>query len=141
MNLATLLGLNLAEVTVILVGKPEETNILDSNDEPYYVAKLKSPVKVRCSVDPLIDALETDEVYVRKADILAEGWKFVTEGKPEEGFFREGWVADFSKSHQVALYQSESIRKWSRTTRSDRRDQDRAKINAGIREKMAAKGK
>jgi hypothetical protein len=137
MNLAKLLNLNIDEVKVILIGDPTETNILDSNDEPYFVAKLKSPLMVRCSTDPAIEAQEIDEIYLRKSAVLAEGWTMVDEKKPEEGYFMPNWVADFSKTQMISIYQAESIKKWAVKSRDGRRTADRERINASIRESMA----
>jgi len=139
MNLAKVLGLNLEGVKIVLVGVPELTNLLDSDEQPYYAAQLKDPITVRCSVDPEILPYEASEVYVRKAALDAEGWELVDANKPEEGFFRPGWVVDFSKGQQIAIYQSESIKKWSRGNRGEQRIRNREVINSGIREKIAAK--
>ena len=141
MNLATLLGVKVDATQVILVGVPEETIYMDSDDQPYYVAKLKNPVTVRCSIDPEILPHEADEVFIRKSAITQEGWVFVDEKKPAEGFFMPNWVVDFSKGQNLPLYQETSIKKWTKTTRGERRDTTREKINTGIREKLAAKAK
>lgn len=139
MNLAKLLNLNIDEVKVILVGAPVETNILDSEDQPYFVAKLKAPITVRCSSDPLVESFETDEIYLRKSAVLSEGWTEVEAGKPESGYYMPGWVADFSKTQLIPIYQETSIKKWAQSNRSTRRDSERERINESIRKSIADK--
>jgi len=141
MNLAALLGLKIEAVKVILVGTPEVTNIVDSEDKPYYVAKLKSPIMVRCSTDPQIEAQEIDEIYLRESAITADGWTPIVEGKPEEGYTMPDWVADFSKGQGIAIYQATSIKTWTKTTRGDRRAEERNRINDSIRKRMADRKK
>lgn len=141
MNLTSLLNLKIEDTKVILVGIPEETNILDSKDQPYMVAKLKSPVNVRCSVDPEILAHETDEVYFRKSALESDGWVALDEKKPEEGFYMPGWVIDFSKSQMIALYQETSIKTYFKNARGNDRSEQRTKINNGLREKILGKNK
>lgn len=140
MNLANLLGINIENANIILVGTPEITNFTDSDDKPYFLAKLLNPVTVRCSVDPMIEPFETDEVYVRQSDISAEGWELVDEKDPSKGFFQKGWVVDFSKGQKFAVYQSETIKKWARGNRSVRRDAERSALNETIRNMMKNKG-
>lgn len=142
MNLAQLLKIDIANATtVILVGNPEVTTIMSSEkNEPYYLCKLLKPITVRCSSDNKIEPYETDEVYIRESDISKDGWKFVDETKPELGFFMPEWVADFSKSQQIPIYQSETIREWSKGSREQKQIERRNSINAFIREKAAARG-
>lgn len=134
-----MLGITIATVDVILVGNPEVTTFMTSEDEPYYAVKLKAPVTVRCSVDPLVEAFETDEVFVRESALNAEGWEFVDAKNPEEGYFMKNWVVDFSKGQQLAVYQSESIKKWAKGNRGIRTTENREKINTGIRAQMEAR--
>lgn len=141
MNLAKLLNINIVGADIILVGTPEITNFTDSDDKPYFLAKLLNPVTVRCSVDPLIEPFETDEVYVRQSDISAEGWELVDEKDPSKGFFRKGWVVDFSKGQKFAVYQSETIKKWARGNRGLRRDEERSALNETIRKMIKDKVK
>lgn len=141
MNLAKILNLNVEETVIVLVGTPEVTNLVTSDDEPYYAIKLKTPLTVRCSIDPDVLPFEADEVYVRKSAITSDGWKFIDEKKPEEGFYMPNWVVDFSKGQQIPVYQETSIKKWSKNNRGDRRERNREEINARIREKIASKGK
>lgn len=138
MNLASILKLNLDERKVVIISV-EETNIVDSDEQPYYLAKLKEPVKVFCSVEPDIEAVEHDEVYVRKAAILEEGWSFTDEKKPEEGFWREGWVVDFSVGQRIPIYQATTIKKWTKENRGVRRISRNTDINAGLLAKVKAK--
>lgn len=139
MNLANLLKIELGQQEVILVGAPEITQIMDSDEQPYYVAKLKVPVTVRCSTDPAIDSFEADEVYIRESDLKKEGWVALDEKKPEDGFHQPGWVVDFSKGQGIAIYQSESIRKWSKGNRNVRRDSQRTELNAKIKAMVEAR--
>lgn len=141
MKLADILGLDLGQTKAILTGKPEATNIETSDGELYYIAKLKEPVTVRCSVDPNIDAFETDEVYIRESALTSEEWVAVDEKKPEDGFYMPNWVVDFSKGHEIPVYQAESIKKWARGQRDNNRDERRKSINDGIREKMKSRNK
>lgn len=141
MNIATLLGLNTNETQVILIGVPEITNILDSDEQPYYAAKLKNPITVRCSVDPEIIPYETEEVYIRKAALDSEDWIMVNEKDPADGYYMKNWVVDFSKGQQIAIYQSESIKKWARGNREGNREITRRKINDALRQKIADKKK
>lgn len=133
-NLAKALGLT--SNMIILVGKPELTNTVDSNNQPFFACKLKEPVTVRCSVDALIEPYETDEVFVRQSAVMEADWEFVNPEKPEEGFYMKDWVVDFSKSHKLPLYQETTIRQWANGNRDTRRLKDRQTINEGIRERM-----
>ena len=126
---------------IILVGKPEVTNFETSDGEPYYVAKLKSPVMVRCSVDKGIEAFETDEVYIRESALNAEGWTFVDPNKHEEGFYMPDWKVDFSKGQELVLYQETTIAKWTKGERANRGDERRTGINARIAERIKNRGK
>jgi len=133
MNIAQMLKINLDVVPVIILSV-EKSAHTDSDDQPYYAAKLKEPVLVMCSMDPELDTFNSDTVYVRERDLNSEGWKLVEEGKPESGFFREGWVVDFSQGQGIPIYQSETIKKWSKGQKSSRKDERRAKLNEKIRE-------
>jgi hypothetical protein len=140
MNLTALLGKQIATaIEITLIGEPEVTNIMTSDDEPYYLAKLLKPITVRCSVDPNIEAFETDEVYIRESAINEEGWTPRDEKDPSKGYFMPNWVVDFSKGQQLAVYQSETIKKWAKGNRSVRNAENTTKINEGIRAKIAAR--
>lgn len=139
MNLVEALKLDINEVKVILMGNPEETNFMDSDDKPYYVAKLKAPVMVRCSVDPTVDAQEVDEVYIRKDAISMEGWEFVNGKDATEGYFMPKWTVDFSIGQKLPIYQETSIKKWLKSSRDEKSKSRSASINEGIRAKIAAK--
>lgn len=125
---------------IILVGKPEVTNFETRDGEPYYVAKLKTPVMVHCSVDKGIEPFEADEVYIRESAI-EQDWSFVNKDKPEEGYFMPGWKVDFSKGQELVLYQETTIAKWTKTDRANRGDERRSGINARIKERLANRGK
>lgn len=140
-KLTQVLGLQLGNLDIILVGVPQITNIMDSDDKPYYVAKTKSPIMVRCSVDPDIEAQEVEELYLRESAVASEDWVFVDEKKPEEGYFMKDWVADFSKGQKIPIYQETSIKKWAQGNRSTKKLTDRDAINASIREKMEQRKK
>lgn len=135
MNIAKLLGIP-DDVTIILVGNFEPTNIADSNNQPYYSVKLKTPVTVRCSTDNQIIPFETDEVFVRKADVFADGWDTVNGKDEKDGFFMKNWVVDFSKGQQLAIYQSETIKSWAKDNRKDKRTKGREAINTALRLKI-----
>jgi len=123
---------------IVLVGKPEVTNFETSDGEPYYVAKLKEPVMVRCSVDKGIDAFETEEVYIRESALEGD-WTFVDEKKPEEGYYMKDWKVDFSKGQELVLYQETTIAKWTKTDRANRADVRRTGINARLQERLKNK--
>lgn len=125
---------------IILVGKPEVTNFETSEGEPYYVAKLKTPVMVHCSADKGIEPFETDEVYLRESAIEQE-WTFVNPEKPDEGYFIPGWKVDFSKGQELVLYQETTIAKWAKENRTNRGDERRTGINARIAERLKNRGK
>lgn len=114
---------------------------MDSEEQPYYVVKLKTPISVRCSVDAEILPYETDEVYLRKSALESDSWTPVDPEHPEDGFYMPNWVVDFSKGQQIAIYQETSIKKWAQLNRGDRRIQNRDRINDSIREKIANKKK
>lgn len=139
MNIAKALNLNLEDNKAILIGTPELTNFVTSEDEPYYAVKLKNTITVRCSIDKEILPQEIDEVFVRKSALESDDWKFVDENKHDEGFYMPNWVVDFSKGQQLALYQETTIAKWTKLSRGDRRSSNRDEINNRIREKMATK--
>lgn len=140
MKMTEVLGIDIKEaVAAILVGKPVVSNTQTSEGEDYYLAKLKSPVIVHCSYDPAIEPFETDEVYVRASALAEEGWESTNPKKPQEGFWRKGWVVDFSKGQKIPIYQSETIKKWTRANRKQRSIQNTSEINAGIIEKMKAR--
>lgn len=138
MNLASILKLNLDERKVIIISA-EETNIVDSDEQPYFLCKLKNPIKVFCSVEPDIEAFESDEVYVRKSAINSEGWSLVDEKKPEEGSYRDGWVVDFSVGQRIPIYQETTIKRWTKENRGVRRTTRNTNINTGILAKVKAK--
>lgn len=131
MNLAAVLKLDLAK-QAILVGVPEKTVHVDRDDKPYYKVQLVEPVLVGCSMDTGIDTFETKEVYVREADINSEGWVFVDEADHTKGFYRDGWVVDFSQGQALPLYQETTIKKWSKEQRGDRRTSRRDELNKKI---------
>lgn len=143
MNLAQVLKIEIGSgAKVILVGIPEVTTTLDSNDKPYYVAKLATPIIVRCSMDPNILPFEADEIYVREEAINSDDWVFVDETKPELGFYKPNWIVDFSQSQEIPIYQSESIKKWASGNREARNLERKTNINAGIKARIEArKGK
>jgi hypothetical protein len=149
MNIAKILGLK-DDLNVILIGSFEPTSIVDSEGQPYYLAKLKNPVLVSCSTDKLILPHETDEVLVRKSAVFSEDWVLVNGKDEKDGFYMEvtlpdgkkrPWIVDFSKGQAADLYQPETIKAWSRGIRSNGIEVDREKINTSLRAKIEAKGK
>lgn len=139
MNLVEALKLNLKEVKVILIGNPEETNFMDSDNKPYYSVKLKNPAICRCSVDAEIEAHEVDEIYIRQDALTADGWEFVNGKDATDGYFMPKWVLDFSIGQKLPIYQETSIKQWLKGSRENKRVTNRDDINGGIRAKMAAK--
>lgn len=137
-NLAQILKLSTSTKQIVLIGTPEVTSHTTSDNEPYYQVDLKEPVIVRCSTDPEIEAFQTDHVLIRESDLNRDDWKFVDEKKPEKGFFIEGWIVDFSKSHEEALYQPETIKKWLQESRNSKKVERNSRINSKILERMKA---
>jgi hypothetical protein len=137
MILTKMLGLDLKEVKVVLMGIPEETAHLDSDDQPYFKVGLKDPIKVLCSMDAAIEPEEVDEIYIRKSALDLDGWEFVNGKDATEGYFMPKWVVDFSKGQQIPIYQETTIKKWTKENRSVRADSRRDLINDGIRQRMA----
>lgn len=138
-TLADILKMEIGKNFIVLVGKPEVTNFTTSDGEPYYSCQLKDEVTVRCSVDPNIEPFPTKEIFLRESAINKEGWKFVDEKKPEEGFYMPDWIVDFSKGQELPVYQETTIKKWYQTNRSATRDSERKRINDSIREKIQGK--
>lgn len=140
MSLRSILGKGPSVTSKIAFIDFEECNIVDSNDQPYYIGKLATPYKVRCSVDKDIEPHEVDEVLVRAAVVDSDDypWVPINPEKPEEGAYIKDWVIDFSKGHRMAIYQEETIAKWARATRKERTSGTRSSINDGIRAKLDA---
>jgi hypothetical protein len=143
MNIAKLFKLDTnVSVKAILVGAPEETAFISAEkNEPYFRFSLKFPVPCRCSVDPDIMVYDTTEVYVRASDVVSDDWKAVDELNPENGFYRmngdKPWVVDFSKGQELPLYQSETIREWTRKNRTVRGKARTSGINDNLAAKIA----
>lgn len=130
------LGIIANTVIPAFIGKPELSPLTSSDGEEYFVWKLKEVVKVRCSVDSAIEPFEANELYLRKSLLDSDLWVEIEAGKPEEGLTIPGYKVDFSKSHEVAIFQETTIREWTRTTRGERNDSRRKSINDKIRERM-----
>lgn len=137
MKLTEVLGLDLKTVKVVLIGIPEQTAHLDSDDQPYYKVGLKDPITVLCSMDPLIEPEIVDEVYIRKSALDLEGWEFVNGKDATEGYTMPKWIVDFSKGQQIPIYQETTIKNWTKANRTVRNDAKRDNINSGIKERMA----
>ncbi len=140
-TLNQLLGVKIGHEEVILAGAPELTAILDSEDKPYYVARTLKPVMARCSMDATLEGLEVDEVYLREADAVGDKWAFVDEKDPSKGVYLPGYIVDFSKSHNMVLLQSESIRKWVKGNRGLKKEERDSNTRNLIRELMSKRGK
>lgn len=134
MKLAAL-GIIVPEITPILfTGDFELTSVKSSDGEPYYVGKLLSPITVRCSVDSEIEPLrEVEELHIRESALGREDWM----GDKVNGLYIKGWVADFSKGQEMAIYQDMTIREWSKTTRKGRQEERREGLNARIKARQA----
>jgi hypothetical protein len=132
--------LNMVETAkqIIFVGVPEATNIIDRDNQPYYVCKLAEEITVRCSSDPMVIAHPATELYVRASALQRNDWVYLDETKPDAGFFIPGWVADFSKAQRIDIYQEKSIQQWARGERSAKIDQQIAEINAQLKAKINA---
>lgn len=141
MLLTDLLGIELKSKDIVLVGKPEESGILSSDGEPYFIFQLKTPVTVRCSVDKTIEPFQTGEVYVRESAVKSDKWLLVDPKKPKEGFYMKDWKVDFSKGQEVVLYQETTIQKWARSNRGSRRTENAISINERIKARQAERAK
>ena len=133
------MGFELPKSSVILVGKPEVTSFMDSDNKPYYRISLVSPVMVHCSVDPAIEAVETDEVFMRERDVEEQDFTLVDPADPAKGYYIPKWVVDFSKAQELCLYQETTIKRWIRENRKERSDERRTSINERIKARMAKK--
>lgn len=130
MKLSTLFSKSLLNQKAILVGEPEETIYMDSENKPYLRFALKNPITVRCSVDTDIEAFPTDEVFVRASALDLE-WTPVNPENLEEGFYMEGWLVDFSKGQGLPLYQETTIKKWSQENRKGRNSERNEALKGG----------
>lgn len=133
------LGILATQPAIAFVGKPEPTGKTTSEGDEYFAWKLKTPIIVRCSVDPAIEAVEVEELYIRQSDLEKDIWTEIVAGKPKEGLTVPGWRADFSKSHEVAIYQETTIAQWARENRGAKRQQLRSGINERIKARQAKK--
>ena len=138
MNLAAVLKLDLTK-QAILVGVPEKTVHMDREDKPYYKVQLVEPVVVGCSMDTALDTFETNVVYVRQDDLNSDGWTFVDENDHSKGFYRDGWLVDFSQGQALPLYQDMTIKAWSRGERTNRRTTRRDDLNKKIQSGLLGK--
>lgn len=145
MDLFQALGMEDQASSIILVGKPTVTGKICSTDNlPYYLAKLKNPVTVYCSMDDSVEPWETDEIYVRKSALVgptAAEWKFVNPDKKEEGFFVEGWVGDVSVNQEIPIYQETTIREYVKGNRDVKKEKKSTSLSSKIKAKMKEMGK
>jgi hypothetical protein len=139
MKLTEALGIKTGSRNVILVGKPQITAFMTSENEPYYVVRTKEKIMVYCSVDKDIEPFETDEVFVRESSIGLDSWEFVNKDKPEEGYFMPNWVVDFSKGQELAILQDTTIASWSKAGRKERIAANRVTINERIKARQLAR--
>lgn len=130
MKLTDIIGEALTTNQVILVGKPEVSNIMDRDNKPYLVFKTKQPVVVRCSTNPNIISYETEEVYVRQSDAELDSW---VEAEDGIGFNIPGWLVDFSTNHGIPIYQAETIQQWVRKQRKEKQSTHTTEINERLK--------
>jgi hypothetical protein len=126
------LGLQIENAKIVFTGKPYETGIMSSDGEYYWAWEFLTPQVVGCSVDPLIEPTEFGEAHIRPDVIHGDLW-VETDG----GVTIPGWKIDFSKSHEVVLFQEKPISAWIRDNRKNRVDERRD----GIRERLAQRRK
>lgn len=131
------LGVVPAIIAIRLTGTPTISTKTTSDGMPYYEWALKSPITVRCSVDPEIEPLEVESLFVREEALNLETWT----GSEEEGFHIPGWKADFSKNQEIAIYQETTIAMYIRDNRKDRTSERRGSINERIKKIMEGKNK
>lgn len=135
-SLAEVLNLSDKQTQIIFVGIPEATNVVDRDNQPYYICKLQDEITVRCSSDPSVIAHPATELYVRAAALQRNDWVYLDEANPDKGFYIPGWVADFSKAQRIDIYQEKSIQQWARGERSAKIDQQIAEINAQLKARI-----
>lgn len=124
----------------------EETSLINRDGEMYYRAKLIDPVMVRCSTMPEEQAIEMDEVHFLE-NLLDSDWQMIDEKDKSKGVFLTNekgkhFVADFSTTHGVALYQEGYISQWireQRKTKSDERKDGHKNIIQKLRERKLVK--
>jgi len=129
-----------------LIGTPIETDIFSSSGEQYFVMQLKMPRKVSSSMKPSAPEVLVKELYIRESAIDRDDW----EGNAEDGVYIPGWIADFSETMALGLYQEKTIREWfnglpeiierKRALRGSRHTQEITDRNQKIREKMKERG-
>lgn len=130
--------------TILLIGKPEETSHVSSEGEPYVLMQLLEAVTCRCSSDKRVASFETTEVLLRESELESPEWKFIDEKKSNKGFWRDNadkgkpWVVDFSKSHEMPIYQEDYISAWTRGNRIAKGAAKTAEINKGIQARIDA---
>lgn len=140
-TLNQLLGVKIGHEDAILKGAPVLSAIPDSEGNLYYIGTLLKPMEARCSVDPDLEAVEVDEVYIREGDVNSDKWAFVDEQDPSKGVYLPGYILDFSISHGVVLLQSESIRSWLKGNRSVKQEKKKDSTRQLIREMNARRGR
>lgn len=125
------------QAKIVFVGKLEkDLAIVSAEGIPYYKGMLKDPIMVGCSIDKEIEQHEADFLYIREEDALGDKWVFVNGKDATDGFYIPDFVADFSKGHEADLYQSTTIRQWTRDTRTLRGKERTATINDGLHKRM-----
>lgn len=136
-TLAQKLKLKLGAANIVFVGQPVPSGITSSEGELYYICKLKEPIDVRCTVNPGLPALPVDELYVRES-AFNEEWNYADDKKPELGFWKEGWVADFSVNQRIPIYQATTILAYTRTQRGLKKEDRNKALTADIQKQIEA---
>ena len=124
----------LAASKVILVGAPEPTDVLDRDKQPYFRFNLAEPITVRCSTDKDMPALENvTEIYMRSKDVDEATVTFVNGKDAAEGYFVEGWKADFSTTQEMPIYQATTINEWRKSDRQVKGDERKLSLAEKIK--------
>ncbi|HEV7331991.1 MAG TPA: hypothetical protein VGN63_13230 [Flavisolibacter sp.] len=97
-----------SENKIRFVGEPLASSIYSSDDELYFVWQLKEPIKVYCSLDINFPGIVLNELYIRESTLKRDDWS----GSPKDGFYIDGWIADYSKNMAVGIYQETTISHW-----------------------------
>lgn len=96
---------------------PLETSIVSKDGLPYFQWKLVEPINVRCSTNKEISLQDVDSLLVREDVLQSDKWL-----KDDTGFYLDGFIADFSVSHEECVYQETTIAGWVRDKRKENRE-------------------
>lgn len=128
MKLEQIIGKDITSSTILFVGDPTPSGVYNKDGEEYFLLTLKEEKMVKCSTEPLLEAVPVSEVYCLQSNVESDKW----EGTLEDGYFIKGWVIDMSKNKEIPIYQAESIAKW----RTEMRKVSKGERSTSFGEKM-----